>query len=81
MRWPKRIYKRRAPWHWLADAGAPDWLWALFLVATWRRCEWCGLRGVGKWKPSTSYGGGLPPRHFCSLDHFGRYCQQNKVWC
>lgn len=63
--WPPR---RRKLWHWLSDHGAPHWLWSRFLRDTWRRCEICGWRGVGHWKPAASYGGGLPPRHYCTHD-------------
>lgn len=65
LHWPERIYKRRKPWHWLADAGAPFWLWSRFCRDTWARCATCGLLGVGRWKPHGVYGGGLPPRHYC----------------
>jgi hypothetical protein len=65
---PSRIYKRRKVWHWLADAGAPEWLWKPFVRSTWRRCATCGIRGVGRWKNGYRGGGGRPPAHFCSAD-------------
>jgi hypothetical protein len=65
MRLPRRIYKRRAVWHWLADAGAPFWLWSCLDGMRWRRCAVCGWRGVGRWKPSSSHGGGGPSRYYC----------------
>ena len=67
---PSRIYKRRKVWHWLADAGAPDWLWTRFTRCTWRRCSVCGIRGVGRFKRAASFGGGRPPRHYCTTDHY-----------
>lgn len=70
MRWPRRIYKRRSAWHWLNDAGAPCWLWSFFMPTKWKRCAVCGLRGVGRDKKAASYGGGLPPRHYCSTAHY-----------
>lgn len=63
---PSRIYKRRALWHWLADAGAPDWLWVRFVRSTWRRCSTCGWCGFGRWKSAARFGGGQPPAHYCS---------------
>lgn len=57
-------------WFWLADRGAPEWLWSRFVAATWKPCATCGWRGRGKWKPACSYGGGHAPRHYCSKDHY-----------
>lgn len=68
--WPERIYERRSLWHWLADAGAPDWLWSRFVRCTWRPCAVCGIRGIGHWKPAASFGGGRPARHYCSHKHY-----------
>jgi hypothetical protein len=56
---------RRAAWHFLSDHGAPTWLWTRLVRSTWRRCSTCGLRGVGRWKQAATFGGGLPPRHYC----------------
>jgi hypothetical protein len=71
MRWPRRIYKRRRVWHWLSDAGAPHWLWGLFVDSTWHRCEVCGVRGVGRRKHAAELGGGIArTRHYCSTDHY-----------
>lgn len=70
MRLPGRIYKRRAVWHWLADAGAPAWLWELFTRTFWRPCAVCGWRGRAHAKHASSYQGGRPPRHYCSTEHY-----------
>lgn len=70
IRWPSRIYKRRAVWHWLADAGAPEWLWSLFCRSTWRQCATCGPRGIGRFKRAATFGGGESPRLYCSTAHY-----------
>lgn len=66
MRWPRRIYKRRRVWHWLADSGAPDLLWQLFVRDFWQPCATCGWRGRARVKRAGCYGGGEPSRHYCS---------------
>ena len=58
--------RRRRFWHVLADLGAPHWLWARFIRATWRPCSTCDWRGVGRWKCAYTFGGGLPERRYCS---------------
>lgn len=70
LRIPGRIYKRRKVWHWLADAGAPDRLWSLFVRSKWRHCATCGRRGVGRDKHACAFGGGLSARYYCSTDHY-----------
>lgn len=70
--WPSRIYKHRKVSHWLADAGAPDWLWMRFCRCTWRRCATCGFRGVGHWKPAARFGGGRPSAYYCSHDCYSK---------
>lgn len=64
-----RSQQRRQLWHWASDHGAPDWLWFLLVRTTWKRCGYCGCRGIGKWKRVARYGGGLAPAHFCTSEH------------
>jgi hypothetical protein len=66
LRIPRRIYKRRAVWHWLADAGAPEWLWQVFARTMWLPCGTCGWRGRGRHKRAMIAGGGQPTRHYCA---------------
>lgn len=67
MRWPRRIYKRRPAWHWLADAGAPAWVWRLFTENWWAPCDGCGQRRVTKNLSRSGVGGGRT-LHFCGSD-------------
>lgn len=58
---------RRKLWHFLADHGAPHWLWSRFLRDTWRPCSRCGIRRIGRWKGASAHGpGGRPTRHYCT---------------
>jgi hypothetical protein len=66
VQWPRRIYKRRSVWHWLADAGAPEWMWCLATRSWWAACSGCGRRM--RFKGYCRGGGGLPigGQKFCT---------------